>query len=177
MFFTLNNTHINHALQLGAAKNVKQLFLAAETEGGALQVKGDMDKRMALKLLQDVINQEDAVEGLWLQSKSSSFPKLPRQFQYLTKNPRMVKNALTAACNHLMTFAGVKLGHDTFLAWHYPIEKAFLVHTAGLVTKLPSTFTISMIIEWSSLRGTSISNGRLSALKVFKYGGTFNFSK
>ena len=168
MNFTLNNTHLNDALELGSTKNVKQLFLA-ESESGSLEMRGDLDKRIALKHLQDIINMEDALKGDWLERSSQSFPKLPRQFQYMSKNPRMVKNALTAACNNLMAGAGVKLGHDTFLAWHFPIEKAFLVHTAKLVTKLPKTFTLSMIIEWSSLKGTSISNGRLSALKVIKF--------
>ena len=165
MKYSLNNTYINQALQLGSAKNVKQLFLA-ECDSGSLDLRGDLDKRLACMLLQELINKEDAVRGDWVERSSPSFPKLPRQFQYLVKNPRMVKNALTTACSYLMAFAGIKLGHDTFLAWHYPLEKAFLVHTAGLVTKLPNTFTLSMIIDWTSLQGTSISNGRLSALKV-----------
>ena len=71
-----------------------------------------------------------------LEQSSSLFPKLPGQFQYLIKQPRMVKNALIAACNFLMAGAGVKLGNDTFLAWHFPIEKALLVHTSGLVNKV-----------------------------------------
>ena len=71
----------------------------------------------------------------------------------MIKQPRMVNNSLTAACYNLMSFGGVKLGHDNFLAWHYPIEKAFMVYTAGLVTKLPSVFTLSMIINWSSFAG------------------------
>ena len=168
MNFSLNNIHANNALQLGVDKNVKQLFLA-ETGNGELQMRGDLDKRIVAKNLQEMINREDALKGEWLVRSSPSFPKLPRQFQYLIKQPRMVKNSLTAACNNLMSSAGVKLGHDTFLAWQYPIEKAFMVHTAGMVTKLPNVFTLSMIIEWSSMQGTSISNGKLSALKVNRF--------
>ena len=83
-----------------------------ESENGSLEMRGDLDKRIAVKHLRDIINREDALKGDWLERSSQSFPKLPRQFQYMIKNPSMVKNALTAACNNLMAEAGVKLGHD-----------------------------------------------------------------
>ena len=71
----------------------------------------------------------------------------------------------------------VKLGQGTFLAWHFPVEKAYLVHTAGLVDKLPNMFTLSNIIEWSAFKGTSISNGNISALKVCFYIFFINIDK
>ena len=66
----------------------------------------------------------------------------------------------------LLLFCGVKPGHGTFLAWHYPLEKVFLTHTAELVRSLSDIFTLTMIIDWSDLKGTSSADGRLSAIKV-----------
>ena len=160
MNFSQKNIHLNRALELGSSCNVKQLFLA-ENPDGSISLRGDLDIREASKRLLKVIRMEDAVKCDWLTRGAPDFPKLPRNMKFILKQPRMLKNALTSA--------GVKLGQGTFLAWHFPVEKAYLVHTAGLVDKLPNMFTLSNIIEWSAFKGTSISNGNISALKIFFY--------
>ena len=166
MNFSINNSHVLRALQLGAEKNVKQLFVA-ETSNGGLEIKGDLEKRKVVEKLQEMINTEDSLKANWLNNSDPNFPKLPRHLEHLLKQPRLVKNAVTSACNFLMSSSGVKLGHAIFLVWHFPLEKAFMIHTSHLLNKLPNKFTLSHIIEWASLRGTRISNGRISALKVF----------
>ena len=157
MNFSQKNIHLNRALELGSSCNVKQLFLA-ENPDGSISLRGDLDIREASKRLLKVIRMEDAVKCDWLTRGAPDFPKMPRNMKFILKQPRMLKNALTSA--------GVKLGQGTFLAWHFPVEKAYLVHTAGLVDKLPNMFTLSNIIEWSAFKGTSISNGNISALKM-----------
>ena len=93
MNFTLNNTHLNDALELGSAKNVKQLFLA-ESENGSLEMRGDLDKRIAVKHLQDIINMEDALKGDWLERSSQSYPLPP------TNIKKIVCCILFLAINH-----------------------------------------------------------------------------
>ena len=165
MNYVLNNSFVDKALALGAQKNVKQIIIA-EDGNGDLMYRGDLDIRVVVKKLQDKVHQEDALRGEWMASARQTLPKLPRQLNFLLKTPRMVKTAVAASLNHLMDACGVKLGRGTFLLWHYPIEKVFLTNTVELVKNLPDVFTLSMIIDWSDLKGTSISNGRLGAIKV-----------
>lgn len=164
MDYNLNNTYVTKALALGRAKGARQLVLAELEDGGAF-TKGDLDKRRARDLLDAMILKEDAEGKDWLVEGDPTFPKLPTDIVELFKTPAKVKSAVSAALTHVMKKTKTKLGRGTFLGWHYPIEKVYMVYTEHLLQGLPTTFTLSQLIDWEELQGVSIANGRLSALK------------
>ena len=165
MEYSLNNVYVKKALVIGSDKGVKQLFFAQHGDG-KFEIRGDLDKLSVLNRLEMEINREEALKCQWLVKKDPKFPKLPRSMEFVLKQPRLVKSATISVINHLMTSAGVKLGRDKFPAWNFPLDKCMLVHTSSLVTSMPDIFSLSDIIEWSALQGTSISNGKIGALKV-----------
>ena len=165
MEYSLNNVYVKKALEIGSQKSVKQLFFAKHVDG-KFEIRGDLDKLSVLKQLEMEVNMEEALKCKWLVKRDPKFPKLPRSMEFLLKQPRLVKSSTVSVVNHLMTNAGVKLGRDKFPAWSFPLDKCMLVHTSSLVARLPDAFSLSDIIEWSDLQGTSISNGKISALKV-----------
>ena len=62
------------------------------------------------------------------------FPKLNLDMAELLKKPPKVKSAVVAALNNLMKQSNAKLGRGDILAWHYPIEKEFLVFINSLLS-------------------------------------------
>ena len=163
--YNLNNVHVNRLLQLGKEKGVQHLVMA-KMRDGRVEIKGDFNKKEAVKELQKKILEDEALKMNWVRPGQDDFPKLSLEMAELLKKPPKVKSAVAAALNNLMKQSNAKLGRGDFLAWHYPIEKEFMVFTNSLLNSLPNPFTLSMIIDWSDLQSVSIANGRLSALKV-----------
>ena len=165
MEYKLKNVHVAKALELGSQKGAEQLFFAKKRDG-SWEVCGELNKKEVMKFLQEGDITEEAKKMEWLTPGAEDFPKLEKPLAEILKTATKVKTAVAAALNYIMKLTNTKLGRGDFLAWHYPMEKDFMVYTGDLIEDLPNPFTLSMIINWSELQGVRISNGRVSALKL-----------
>ena len=165
MEYSLESTAAERLIVLGNEKDCRQLIMAIDRRGKT-HFKGNLDKRLALKKLQESVLQEDALEKVWLPEDISSFPRLPDPLPELLKNGNKVKRAASGALNWMLRKSNSKLGRDQLLLWWFPVEKEYLLHVSSLVTKLPAILNLNMIIEWSDMAGVSIASGNTAALKL-----------
>ena len=156
MNYTLNNTFVNGALDMGKEKGAMQMFICKNADGG-IETKGDLDKREVVRLLEDMISKEDALSLKWV--PEAAFPKLKMPFKELLKKPNEVKGLATKIFNLFLKENNAKYGVGKFDMWCYPIEKAFMIHTSSLLKDLPDTFTLQDLINWFDMKGYNISNG------------------
>ena len=164
MNYSLNNTFVLTALDMGKERGAKQLVVCKLREGG-VEVKGDWDKREVVAALQEMISEEDALSLDWV--PKGDYPTLKMPLKELLKKPNEAKGLATKIFNLFLKENQAKYGIGKFDMWQYPIEKAFMVQTAPLLHSLPAKFRMKDIIEWSDLRGFNISNGPpASCLKV-----------
>lgn len=152
----MNNTFVLSALNMGSERAASQLIICRHKHG-RIELKGDLKKREALKALEKIIIEEDAMTMKWVPNKE--LPKLEMPLALVMKNPNKVKTMATNIFNVFLKENGAKFGIGKFEMWHYKIAKALLVETAPLLSNLPETFSLDDIISWENLRGHSISNG------------------
>lgn len=178
MDYSLNNTFVLTALDMGKERGAKQLVVCKKKDG-VVEVKGDWDKREVVMALQQMISEEDAMSLHWV--PKCEFPKLKMPLKELLKKPNEAKGITTKIFNLFLKQNQAKYGSGKFDMWQYPIEKAYMVHTSTLLGSLPDTFRLKDIIDWSDMKGFNISNGPpstclkassgvktwLSAVKIF----------
>ena len=156
MNYSLNNTFVLTALDMGKERGAKQLVICKRKDGG-IEVKGDWDKREVVGCLEKMISEEDALALHWV--PKAEFPKLKMPMKELLKKPNEAKGLATKIFNLFLKENKAKYGIGKFDMWVYPIDKAYMVHTAPLLNGLPDTFRMDDIIDWSDLKGFNISNG------------------
>ena len=164
MEYTVENTAANNLIDLGKKRLSKQLIISVNRLGH-VQMKGNLEKKIALLKLEEIVQQEDAMNKEWLPEDLDSFPLLPLPLADVLRNGNMAKSVTAASINWMLRKTGGKIGRDKFSLWFYPVNKENLVYTSGLVSKLPDTFTLNMILEWSDMAGCSMSHGNSGALK------------
>ena len=164
MEYTVENTAANNLIDLGKKRLSKQLIISVNRLGH-VQMKGNLEKKIALLKLEEIVQQEDAMNKEWLPEDLDSFPLLPLPLKDVLRNGNMAKSATAASVNWMLRKTSGKIGRDKFPLWFYPVNKENLVYTSGLVSKLPDTFTLNMILEWSDMAGCSMSHGNSGALK------------
>ena len=164
MNYTLNNTFVMTALDMGKERGAKQLVIC-QMKDGSIEIKGDWEKREVVGVLEKLISEEDAMSLHWV--PKSEFPRLKMPIKELLKKPNEAKGLVTKIFNLFLKENKAKYGTGKFDMWLYPINKAYMVNTASLLNSLPETFRMQDIIEWSDLKGFNISNGPPSScLKV-----------
>ena len=164
MDYSVENTVANNLINLGKKRLSTQLIISVNRLG-QVQLKGNLDKKVALAKLKEIVQQEDARAREWLPDDLDSFPLFPLPLPEVLRNGYMAKSAAAAAVSWMLRKTGGKLGRDKFPLWFFPVNKENLVYTSGLVSKLPDTFTLNMILEWSDMAGCSMSHGSSGSLK------------
>ena len=90
-------------------------------------------------MLEDAKKEEeekDTVAMDWVLNKAS-IPSLPMSLVDIIKKPSMVKTAAIKAMKAFLAAVRLKLGKGRFAGWSFTTEKAYFVHTASQLSKLP----------------------------------------
>ena len=156
MEYSIDNVHVAAAQAMAEASGVPQITICKTSRG--IEFRGNWDIKAMLEDVQKEEEEKDAVSMDWVPDKAS-IPALPMSLEDIIKKPNMLKTAATKALKAFLVAGRLKLGKGTFAGWSFPVEKAYFVHTASHLSKLPSKFKMSDIISWEALDGGSISNG------------------
>ena len=110
---SLESTTAEHLSALGKEKHCRQLIVAI-LKKGKTRFKGNLDKRLALKELQKIVLEEDALQKEWLPEVMDSFPRLPGPLAEILKSGNMTKRAAVPTVNCMLKTTNNK---KTWCSW------------------------------------------------------------
>ena len=114
MSFSVESMSANWLGESATSKNA-EMFILVRNENGMVEMKGNMEKEVALQLLQREVNIQQALELNWY-PEHEEFPRIPLPLPELLKNPNLVKSAAGAAIKRRCQIMGQFQDHRVTLA-------------------------------------------------------------